>query len=123
MQEAIEIYHKSVPALFIAMCFILVKRLAEKRRPALGDSSDIAWTLIMMSIGALAVYARQWTAAQLEATVAWVVLLALVLLVNRRRRLGFSAQVATCNPSTLFRIVEACTEVVIGLAAVVITTR
>jgi hypothetical protein len=59
MKEAIEIYHKSVPALFIAMCFILVKRLAEKRRPALGDSSDIAWTLIMMSIGALAVYLPQ----------------------------------------------------------------
>jgi hypothetical protein len=123
MNQAIEILHKSVPALLVALSLIVLKRGAERRRPALDDTNDVAWTLIMMSIGGLAVYARQCTTVELEATASCVVLLAVVLLVNRSRKLRFRTRAATKDPSTSFRIVEACTELAIGLAAFVITTR
>ncbi len=124
MPEAIEIYHKSVLPLGIALCFVLLKRLAERRRPALEDMNDVAWTLIMMSGGAAAVCVRGWTAAQFGASVAPIVLLALVLLAIRRRRMrNRTRSILTRDLGSSHRIVEACAELVVGLAAVVISTR
>jgi predicted Na+-dependent transporter len=124
MPEANEMYRKSVLPLIIALCFLLLKRLAEKRRPALEDTNDVAWTLIMMSGGAAAVYAREWTAARSGATFAWIVILALVLLFNRRGRMRNRVRgVLTRDPISSRRIVVACAELAARLAAVVITTR
>lgn len=42
MHEAIEVYRTSVLAFIIALCFVLLKRLVEKRRPALEDTRESA---------------------------------------------------------------------------------
>lgn len=86
MNAAIDIFHRLVIPVLGALCIVSLKKLADRRLPSLHDASDFAWCLLMMSVGAMVVSSKGWSATQYEAKVAVDIFLAFLLLANRRRK-------------------------------------
>lgn len=106
-----------------ALCIVSAKKLADRRLPSLEDASELAWCLLMMSIGAMMVSSRGWTAPQYQAKFVADVALALLLIVNRRRKiLGHNKLVSSRSSTHLACVAVSCGELLVGLTAVLLTS-
>jgi hypothetical protein len=118
----LEIYHKFFVPFIMAVCLTLGKKLADNNLPSLEDANDVALDLIMVSIGAMAVFhATGWTADQFQSAAAWDVLLALALLTRRAQRVRTRASLKAGRKVVPVGIVEGLFELLAGLMAVYMT--
>ena len=123
MNEAIDIYRRLVFPVLGALCIIFLKKLAERRPFSLRDISDLAWCLLMMSVGAMMVSSRGWTATEYEVRSAADISLGLILIMNRRRRTQRQDGLdAGREPSYSRGLVGSCGELLVGLTAVILTS-
>lgn len=119
----IEVYHKFGIPFIMAICLTLGKKLAEGELPSFEDANDAALDLIMVSIGAMAVYhAAGWTADQFQGAAAWDVLLAMGLLTNRGHRVRVRAKMVAAGKSIApVGQIEGLFELIAGMVAVYMT--
>jgi hypothetical protein len=83
----LNIYHKFGVPFVLALCLSLGKLLADGRTPSFDDANDTAPDLVLVSIGAMAVFhVRGWTADQFQSAAAGDALLAFCLLTIRGAR-------------------------------------
>ena len=123
MNAAIDIFHRLVIPVLGALCIVSLKKLADRRLPTLHDASDLAWSLLMMSVSAMMVSSKGWSAAQYEAKVAVDIFLAFLLLANgRRKRQRQDGPDAGRGSGYSAGIVWSCGELLIGLTAVLLTS-